>query len=251
MEDPAVPGASAYRALSYWHDTVPDPLERRPSPAGDLDVDVAVVGAGYTGLWTAYYLATADRHLRVAVLERETAGFGASGRNGGWCSALFPASTAKLARMAGRGAAIAMQRAMQATVDEVGRVVRAEGVDCDWAKGGTVVAARSPLQLARAEHKVAEARSFGFGEEDLRLLGAQEARAMLGATDVLGATWTPHCAAIHPLRLARGLAEVVDRLGVQLFEGTEVTSIEPGVARTAAGVVRARHVVRATEGYSS
>src|SRR6266487_3578151 len=144
MEDPAVPAASAYRALSYWHDTVPDPLERRPSLAGDLDVDVAVVGAGYTGLWTAYYLATADRHLRVAVLERETAGFGASGRNGGWCSALFPASTTRVARVA-----------------------RAEGIDCQWSKGGTVVLARSPLQLRRAEEAVAEARSFGFGEDDL------------------------------------------------------------------------------------
>src|SRR6266536_3131018 len=173
MEDPAVPAASAYRALSYWHDTVPDPLERRPSLAGDLDVDVAVVGAGYTGLWTAYYLATADRHLRVAVLERETAGFGASGRNGGWCSALFPASTTRLARIAGRDAAIAMQRAMQATVDEVGRVARAEGIDCQWSKGGTVVLARSPLQLRRAEEAVAEARSFGFGEDDLALLRAE------------------------------------------------------------------------------
>src|SRR6266542_2594643 len=206
MEDPAVPGASAYRALSYWHDTVPDPLERRPSPAGDLDVDVAVVGAGYTGLWTAYYLATADRHLRVAVLERETAGFGASGRNGGWCSALFPAST--------------------------------------------TVLARSPLQLRRAEEAVAEARSFGFGEDDLALLGAEEARSLLNATGVAGGTWTPHCAAVHPSRLMRGLAAAVERHGVSLFEGTEVRAIEPGVARTAAGVVRAQHVVRATEGYS-
>jgi len=250
MEDPAVPAASAYRALSYWHDTVPDPLERRPSPAGDLDVDVAVVGAGYTGLWTAYYLATADRHLRVAVLERETAGFGASGRNGGWCSALFPASTTRLARMAGRDAAIAMQRAMQATVDEVGRVARAEGIDCQWSKGGTVVLARSPLQLRRAEEAVAEARSFGFGEDDLALLGAEEARSLLNATGVAGGTWTPHCAAVHPSRLVRGLAAAVERHGVSLFEGTEVRAIEPGVARTAAGVVRAQHVVRATEGYS-
>src|SRR6266511_1048723 len=100
--------------------------------------------------------------------------------------------------------AIAMQRAMVATVGEVERVVRAEGIDCHWAKGGTVVAARSPLQLARAEEEVAEARSFGFAEQDLRLLGAEEARGLLGATGVLGGTWTPHCAAIHPLRLARG-----------------------------------------------
>ena len=235
--------------LSYWQDSLPAPPRRPPLP-GDLEVDVAIVGAGYTGLWTAYYLARTDPGLRVAVLEREVAGFGASGRNGGWCSALFPASAAKLARMAGHQAAADMQRAMRATVDEVGRVVRAEGIDCHWAKGGTVVAARSPLQLARAEREVAEARSFGFGEDDLRLLGAEEARGLLGATEVLGGTWTPHCAAIHPLRLARGLAAVVERLGVGLFEGTEVTSIQPGQARTATGVVRARHVVRATEGYS-
>jgi glycine/D-amino acid oxidase-like deaminating enzyme len=245
-----VANPTAYRALSFWHDTAPGALDRRPALPGDLDVDVAIVGAGYTGLWTAYYLAVADPHLRIAVLEREIAGFGASGRNGGWCSALFPAGTAKLAAMAGRDGAVALQRAMHATVDEVGAVAAAEGIECHWAKGGTVMLARSPLQLARAKEEVAEARSFGFGEEDLRLLGPDEARAMLGATDVLGGTWTPHCAAIHPSRLARGLAEAVERRGVKLFEGTEVRAIEPGIARTPAGVVRASHVVRATEGYS-
>jgi glycine/D-amino acid oxidase-like deaminating enzyme len=245
-----VANVSAHHALSYWQDSLPEPVDRRPPLPGDLEVDVAIVGAGYTGLWTAYYLASSDPNLRVAVLEREFAGFGASGRNGGWCSALFPASPAKLARMAGLQAAVAMQRAMRSTVDEVGRVVQSERIDCQWAKGGTVVAARSPLQLARAEAEVAEARSFGFGDEDLRLLDADQARGMMGATGVLGGTWTPHCAAIHPLRLARGLAAAVERLGVELFEGTEVTSIQPRMARTAAGVVRARHVVRATEGYS-
>jgi glycine/D-amino acid oxidase-like deaminating enzyme len=243
--------ASTGDTLSYWRDSLPSPTPRRPPLAGDLEVDVAIVGAGYTGLWTAYYLAGRDPGLRVALLERETAGFGASGRNGGWCSALFPASTAKLARMAGRDAAIAMQRAMHATVDEIDRVTRAEGIDCHWSKGGTVVLARSPLQLERAREEVEEARSFGFGEQDLRLLDADEARAMLAATEVVGGTWTPHCAAIHPLRLARGLAEAVERKGVQLSEGTEVTAIEPGLARTATGTVRARQVVRATEGYSA
>ncbi|HZD37816.1 MAG TPA: FAD-binding oxidoreductase [Actinomycetes bacterium] len=234
---------------SWWQDSLPTWSPRQPL-AGDLEVDVAIVGAGYTGLWTAYYLAAIDPELRVAVLEREVTGFGASGRNGGWCSALFPASAAKLARIAGRDAAIAMQRAMRATLDEVERVVRAESIDCHWARGGTVVLARSPLQLARAGEAVAEARSFGAGEEDLRLLGAEDASRLLAASGVLGGTWTPHCAAIHPLRLARGLAEAAERRGVRLFEGTAVTSIEPGMARTGTGVVRARQVVRATEGYS-
>ncbi|MGE5291499.1 MAG: NAD(P)/FAD-dependent oxidoreductase [Micromonosporaceae bacterium] len=241
---------NSYRTLSFWHATVPDSLRPGPSLSGDIDVDVAIAGGGYTGLWTAYYLRKADPRLRIAVVEGEIAGFGASGRNGGWCSALFPTSLRKLARMAGRPAAIAMHRAMQETVDEVGRVVAAEGIDCHWAKGGTVQLARSQPQLERARAEVAEAREFGFGEEDLRLLSAGEASAMLAATGTTGGTYTPHCAAIHPARLARGLAGTVRRLGVELYEKTPVTSIEPGRMRTVSGTVRAEHVIRATEGFT-
>ena len=243
-----MPAVNPYRKLSFWHDTVPGTLEPGDPLPGDLDADVAIAGAGYTGLWTAYYLSCADPGLKIAVCEREIAGFGASGRNGGWCSALFPASLGKLERMAGRDAAIGMQRAMQATVDEVGRAAAAEGIDCHWAKGGTVQLARSATQLERAIHEVAEARSFGFGEQDLRLLPKADARALAGATDVVGGIYTPHCAAIHPARLARGLAEVVRRRGVSLFERTPVLRIEPGQLVTATGTVRARYVIRATEG---
>jgi glycine/D-amino acid oxidase-like deaminating enzyme len=184
------------------------------------------------------------------VCEREIAGFGASGRNGGWCSALFPASLSKLDRMGGRDAAIAMYRAMQQTVDEVGAAVAAEGIDCHWAKGGTVQLARSAVQLERARAEIAEAREFGFGPEDLNLLDRDAATAIAAADGVLGGVYTPHCAAIHPSRLARGLAEAVRRHGVALHESTPVTRIEPGALVTAAGTVRARHVIRATEGYT-
>jgi glycine/D-amino acid oxidase-like deaminating enzyme len=245
-----MPSQQTYRSLSYWLSSVPGELTPSDPLPGDLDVDVAIVGAGFTGLWTAYYLATSQPGLRIAVLEREIAGFGASGRNGGWCSALFPASLAKLERMAGRGPAVAMYRAMQDTVGEVGRVAAAEGIDCHWAKGGTIQLARSAAQLERAASEVAEARKFGFGEEDLRLLSAAEASERLAATDVLGGTFTPHCAAIHPARLARGLAEAVRRHGVAVFERTPVTEIAPGRLRTPAGTVRAEYVIRATEGYT-
>jgi len=239
-----------YRSLSFWHDTVPGTLTPGEPLPGDTEADVAIVGAGFTGLWTAYYLAQTAPGLRVVVCEREIAGFGASGRNGGWCSALFPASLNKLERMAGREAAIAMQRAMQETVDEVGRVAAAEGIDCHYAKGGTVMLARTPVQLERARAEIAEAREFGFGEEDLRLLTAAEATELAGACDVLGGTYTPHCAAIHPARLARGLAEAVRGLGVPVYEQTPVREIHPGRVVTASGTVRARFVVRATEGYT-
>jgi glycine/D-amino acid oxidase-like deaminating enzyme len=236
---------------SFWHDSLPQPVIPRPPLPGDSEADIVIVGAGYTGLWTAYYLKKADPDCRVIVLESEYAGFGASGRNGGWCSALFPSSLSKVARVAGsRDAAIALQRALNETVDEVGAVTRAEGIDCHYAKGGTIVLARTQVQLERAREEIAEFREYGFGNEDHRLLTAEEAKAELAATDVLGATYTPHCAAIQPALLARGLADVVERMGVRIYEQTPVTSIWNGEARTPHGNVRAETVVRATEGYT-
>ncbi|HKQ01517.1 MAG TPA: FAD-binding oxidoreductase, partial [Actinomycetes bacterium] len=120
-----------YRGRSLWLDGLADdPLVPRPPLPGPVDVDVAIVGAGYTGLWTAYYLRRADPGIRIAVLEREVAGFGASGRNGGWCSAFVAMNRERMAAKAGRGAAIALQRAMFGTVDEVGQVAAREGIDC-------------------------------------------------------------------------------------------------------------------------
>jgi glycine/D-amino acid oxidase-like deaminating enzyme len=246
----SMPSDQTYRPVSFWLDTVPGSLAPGEVLPGDLTVDVAIAGAGLTGLWTAYYLATAQPGLRIAVCEAQIAGFGASGRNGGWCSALFPASLGKLTRMAGRDAAIAMYRAMQATVDEVGRVTAAENIDCHWAKGGTVQLARSATQLERAKAEVAEMREYGFGEDDLVLLTESEARARVAASSVLGGTYTPHCAAIHPARLVRGLARVVRERGVKLFERTPVTEIAPRTLRTTRGTVTADHVIRATEGYT-
>ncbi|GAA3390035.1 NAD(P)/FAD-dependent oxidoreductase [Cryptosporangium minutisporangium] len=241
--------------LSLWLDgRAPGPAARRAALDGDLAVDVAIVGAGFTGLWTAYYLAAADPGLRIAVLEAEFAGFGASGRNGGWCSALFPASTARIAREHGRDAAIALRRAMFDTVDEVGRVAAAEDLDIDWAKGGTLTLAAGAAAAAQEERLRAELedeRQWGFGADDYRWLGPDEARARVDvATEVRGALYTPHCAALHPAKLARGLADLVEARGVRLFEQTRVLRVEPGRAVTRAGTVTADVVIRATEGYT-
>jgi glycine/D-amino acid oxidase-like deaminating enzyme len=250
------PGAGPYRRLSLWWGGLEGPVIPRPSLPGRLDVDVAIVGGGYTGLWTARSLALAQPDLRVAVLEREVAGFGASGRNGGWCSALFAASDERLRREHGASAAAALRRAMADTVDEVGRAASAEGIDCRFAKGGTVVAARNPAQVVRARHEVEAARAHGATEDDLRWLEADEAKEVIGAEEVLGATYTPHCAAVDPARLVRGLAEAVERLGVRVYERTAALAVEPGGAgrrplvRTDHGPVRADVVVRALEGFT-
>jgi glycine/D-amino acid oxidase-like deaminating enzyme len=237
------------RSGSLWSDALPVPV---PTPLpGPASVDVAIVGGGFTGLWTAYYLAVADPSLRIAVLEREFAGYGASGRNGGWCSAIFPATLRKVAATSSRDAARRLQCAMNDTVAEVARAAAAEGIECDLAPGGYVSAARNQAQWQRAQDEVAEWRDWGFGDDQLRLLASTELADRLTITHAVGGTYTPHCAALHPYRLARGLADVVRRRGVALYERTAVTAISPGVVDTDRGTVRAEVVVRATEGYTS
>jgi glycine/D-amino acid oxidase-like deaminating enzyme len=246
----ASPARPEYRLLSFWHQTVPGDLSPRPALPGDSDADVAIVGAGFTGLWTALYLARHDPSLRIAMVEAETAGFGASGRNGGWSSALFPSSLDSLAKRSTRDGALALHQAMRESVDEIIRTAAEEGIDFHAAKGGTITLARSRAQWARARGEVAEARRWGLDEDDLRLMDAAEATGVLAATRVLGATYTPDCAAIHPGRLVRGLADAVVRHGVALYERTPATSIAPGRVVTRHGILRAEHVIRATEGYT-
>ena len=244
---------SAGEPLSLWWDLLPDDLTA-PLGApldGDADFDVAIIGGGYTGLWTAYYLQHADPTVRICVIDANVAGFGASGRNGGWASALFPASLRQLSARSDRETAIRMKRAMHHTVDEIGRVASAEGWDIGWRKGGTIGVARSALQLQRAEEEIADMRSWGFGTDDYALLSMDETSARVRMADSLGATYTPHCAAINPARLVRCLALTVASRGARIFEHTAATSIEPGIVRTPSGSVRAPIIVRATEGYTS
>ncbi|MGZ1490366.1 NAD(P)/FAD-dependent oxidoreductase [Brevibacterium sediminis] len=223
--------------------------QRRAALDEDITVDVAVVGAGYTGLWTAYYLLREDPSLRVAIVEREVAGFGASGRNGGWASAIFPISLARVAHFHGHTAALDLQHAMNDAVDEIGRVSTDEGIDCDYAKEGFISLARNPAQLARARASVKATEDFG-AHGQFKFLDAAEAADQVRATSVLGATFTPHCAVIQPDHLVRGLAAWVESHGGAIYEDTPALTMESGRVGTPGGVVSAEVVVRATEAYT-
>ncbi len=238
--------------LSLWHASMTDD-EWGPARAplsGDVQVDVAIIGGGYTGLWTAYYLLQRDPKLRVAILEATAVGFGASGRNGGWCSAILPMGLDTMAAESSRDSAIRMQSAMHETVREVGRVVKAEAIDCHFTQGGYLSLCRSDIQLKREADQIAHMQSYGFTDDDYRMLSRTEALEKCGATNVVGASFSPHCAVVHPARLARGLARVVERAGATIYEHTRATSIKPHSVRTDKGTVTAEVIVRATEAFT-
>jgi glycine/D-amino acid oxidase-like deaminating enzyme len=244
--------AADYRRISLWLDTIDDDLSPRPALEGHADVDVAIVGAGFTGLWTAYALLKREPALRVLVMEREIAGFGASGRNGGWLSDLFPVSWERVARVGGGAAAAqAMHRALVEGIHDVAATLDREHIDADLVCGGSLVVARTPLQ-AQSLRRDAELSQRRDGLDlGLRWLEADEVRARVRVSGARGATYTPHSARIHPGKLVRGLARSVERLGGRIVEGTTAVEMRPGRVTTTRGVVSAPTVVRATEAYTS
>jgi glycine/D-amino acid oxidase-like deaminating enzyme len=252
---------------SLWADQVDGataPIGAAPRSAvdGDVDVDVAIVGAGYTGLWTAYSLLADDPSTRVLLVEARHVGFGASGRNGGWCVGELAGGLHGAIRLAerrgddaisARRRGVELTRAVMDTVDVVGHVVRDEGIDCGFVRGGAVRLARTAAQLTRQRDEIADHEAHGFGDGDMRLLAADEASEMLRASDVLGGIHFLPCARIQPAQLVHGLAAAVERRGATIAENTAVVSIDGGrrpTAITASGRVRADVVVRATEGYT-
>nr|WP_230360801.1 FAD-binding oxidoreductase [Ancylobacter sp. Lp-2] len=218
---------------------------------GDVEADICIVGAGYTGLWTAYYLKQAEPSLRIVLVEKEFAGFGASGRNGGWLSGGFGWSRERYARNSSRGAVIDMQRAMLGTVDEVITVAAKEGIDADIRRVDNMNVATNPAQWQRAQADYKEARRWDVPDERLALLSASEARARIAIHNAQGAFVLRDVARVQPAKLVQGLAAAVVRLGVPIYEQTTVRSIEKGKVTTDRGTVRAEKIVRATEGFTA
>lgn len=233
--------------ISFWYADDGLPAVREPLP-GDASADVVIVGGGYTGLWTAYYLKKAAPFLRITVLEQKFCGYGASGRNGGWLYNGI-AGRDRYARLHGHEAAVRLQRAMNDTVAEVVAVAEAEGIDAGVHRGGVLEVATTPAQLARL--KAFHARELSYGEKDRELYGARETAERIRVADAVGSAWTPHGARLHPVKLVKGLAAAVAALGVTIHESTPVTEIRPRRAVTPYGTVRAPYVLRCTEGFTA
>jgi len=235
---------------SFWYDDLGGVPDRRPALPGDLTADVAIVGAGYTGLWAAWYLRAAAPHLSVVVVEREFAGFGASGRNGGWLTGGFAWDHARYAADRGDAATRAMVAAMGETVAEVLAVARAQGIDAEITETDELLIATNPAQLARLQAEAAHRSAWGEAQR-ITLLDKAATRARVNMAGALGAMAVSGVARIHPAKLVRGLAEAVERAGARIFEGTTVTAISAGRIDTPLGKVHAPVILRCTEGFGA
>ncbi len=234
---------------ALWLDRL-GPITPRPGLDGDLDVDVAIVGGGFSGLWTAYYLSHLDPALRIAVLERHYCGFGASGRNGGWAVGELAGSFGKYAKRSSAAESLRLTRAVFDSVDEIGRVAGEEGIDCHYAKGGWIRAARTRPQADRQRAEIAEHRAHGLTDDEIRLLDRDGVAEYMNTTNVRSGIFFAAVAAIDPARLVRGLAAVLERRGVTIAEQTQVLGVEGRSVTTTAGTVNADVVVRSTEAYT-
>jgi glycine/D-amino acid oxidase-like deaminating enzyme len=233
--------------VSFWW--TGQPVDDRPRLEGHVQADIVIIGAGYTGLWTAYYLSEAAPDRRIVVVEARHVGYGASGRNGGWLTSALAGHRGRMAHRLGRDRVVALQRQMIGTVDEVMERARAEGIDADIVKGGVLQVARNAAQLERLHELADDERHWGDSEANLLTQG--ESRALVEISGTRGGHFSPHTARLHPVKLVTGLAQAVERRGVTIYQESPVLEITRGRVATSAGSVQAPVVLRCTEGFTA
>lgn len=214
---------AADRPVSWW---LRDTRRRRPPLPGDRDADVAILGGGFTGLWTAWHLLEADPTLRVVVCEAEHVGFGASGRNGGWCSPAIGVTPAELARRTTPATARRVVHVLRATVDDVGAFCAAHVPEAAFRKGGILRIARGDHEVPAVEADWAALWRLGLDDGCVRLT-AREVADRVAVAGARGAVLDTHGAVVDPGALVTGLARAVEARGGVVHEGTRVTTVVP------------------------
>ncbi len=239
-----------WHSESFWLSTLAEELSPRSELVGQNHADVVIVGAGYTGLWTAYYLLKNQPNLRVILCEAGISGIGASGRNGGWCMGMAEGVDTLLEDPKTREPGLRLTRALFETPNEIERVMDRHGIDGHFKKGGVLSLATLPSHEEELHARLSKYAEWGIEEEHYRWLPKSELNDRLRSPSATGALYSPHVAAVHPANLVRGLAEVVESRGANIFELSPVCEIEPGCVKTQHGQVHADWVVLATEGYT-
>lgn len=230
-----------------WRDSV-EQMPNCDSLAAPKHSDVVIVGAGFTGLWTALALKELDPSTAVTVLEAARIGSGASGKNGGWASALLPVALPAIDHDHGPGAARLAATIIHSAAADLHKWATAQGVSGE--PGGMVYLARNAPQAHRLVEEITTFHRYGLTEYDYRWLDAADAFSRVHATRVHGGLYSPHCAAVNPMLLLHALASQCLKAGVVIRENTPVVEIRPHAARTRSGAVRGEVIIRATEAYT-
>jgi glycine/D-amino acid oxidase-like deaminating enzyme len=233
-------------ALAAEQDAAP-----RPPLKGDINADVVVVGGGFTGLWTAYFLTQAKPDLNVVVLEQDICGGGPSGRNGGFASGWWDELDG-LVTLYGPAEAVRACRAISGSINGIGEFCRTNGVDAWYHHAGYLYAATALQHEAVCEEMVKLAREVGAPDE-LRRLSPQEVKVRCASPAFHGGVFMKDGASVQPALLARGLRRVALERGVTIYEGTPVTRLDsgpPAVAITPGGSVRAPRAVLALNAWA-
>lgn len=220
----------------------------RPALAGDIDCDVCVVGGGFTGLSTALHLA--ERGYDCVLLEAERLGWGASGRNGGQLGSGQRKDPEEVAQLTSPEDSRRLWDLAEEAKTLVKTRIAQHNIDCDL-KPGVLSAAYKPGDTAD-HHAYAELLQRDFNYQDIRSVSRAEMAEMLGTDIYHGGCLDSGAGHIHPLNYALGLAKAAEGAGARLFEESRVTALEQGqkpTLRTANGVVRARYMVLACNGY--
>ncbi len=234
--------------VSYWWADIGAPRPRAPLP-GPISADVCIVGAGFTGLWTAYHLKRARPTLKVVILERDFAGFGASGRNGGWLTDRFAAPSADIEATHGHDAALALREAMASTVKDVVAICMEERIEADIRHSGVLQVARGTAQARRLHAEWVEEQRWLPASRDTVELDRDGTRRRVNVAGATLGLWNPNGVRIHPAKLARGLVSAVERHGVQVYDATTVLEVGAGYARTDRGTVSSPLVLNCLEGF--
>jgi len=213
---------------------------RKPISKND-SFDVVIIGAGFSGLWSAFHLKQFQPNLKIAILEKEYVGFGASGRNGGWASAEYPTSSNRLIKENGLESYKNLRTAITKSIDEIGEIAKSNNWQIDYAKGGALVFARGNAQLSRISKEI---------DEEHQLLNKSQTTDLLNIPSALGSVFTPHCAALNPFKLVRALADHLEKLGVMIYEQSSVSEIRDKQVEVNGFNVNCTFSIRATEAFT-
>ena len=238
-------------AGNFWAHSK-EPRVAAPALAGEVALDVAIIGAGYTGLSAAYHIKAADPALDVGVLECETAGFGASGRNAGFVMTLFGASLAAMEQRHGPDRVRQAHHYMEHAIAGLEAMLAEHGLDCDYHRSGFLKVATTERYVARIKSEIEQFEKLGLG--GMEWLDAPALAERVRSPTYLGAMWEPGCGLINPVKWLEALRRLALARGARLYEGTRVERVEPEGGRlrvtTPGGAVMAKKVVFATNGYT-